>query len=72
MKAERSIRDTARRIMTDYPQRMKSMTAGGKMRIDKPKDLGFFVSSIPAKPLAKAKRKCGGFFIAHVRQGGFA
>jgi hypothetical protein len=36
----------------------------GKMGVDKPKQMGFLITSIPAKPLAQAKLKCGGFFIA--------
>jgi hypothetical protein len=38
-----------------------------QMTVDKPKWLGFLTGSIPAKPLAKAKLKCGGFFIALIR-----
>ena len=36
----------------------------GKMRIDKPKQMGFLILSIPAKPLVQAKLKCGRFFVA--------
>jgi hypothetical protein len=44
----------------------------GKKCVDKPKRLGLLVSSIPAKPLAQAKLKCGGFFIAPMRAGRLA
>jgi len=40
------------------------------MTIDKPKRIDFFINSIPAKPLAQAKLKCGGFFIS-IEQAGF-
>ena len=48
------------------------MVSAGKMRVDKIKEMGFLIASIPAKPLAQAKLKCGGFFIAPIRQGGLA
>jgi len=41
----------------------------GKMTVDKPKRMGFLITSIPAKPLAQAKLKCGGFFIAAIATG---
>jgi hypothetical protein len=34
------------------------------MTVDKPKRMGSLIASIPAKPLAQAKLKCGGFFIS--------
>jgi hypothetical protein len=40
----------------------------GKMRIDKPRQMGFLILSIPAKPLAQAKLKCGRFFCCHEKQ----
>jgi hypothetical protein len=40
----------------------------GKMRIDKPKQMGFLILSIPAKPLVQAKLKCGRFFCCHEEQ----
>ena len=49
-----------------------AMNKIGKKCVDKPKRLGLFVSSIPAKPLAQAKLKCGGFFIAPMRAGRLA
>jgi hypothetical protein len=48
------------------------MRIADKMAIDKPKRLGFLISSIPAKPLAQAKLKCGGFFIAAIAAGSMA
>jgi hypothetical protein len=42
------------------------MNYAGIMRVDKPKQMGFLIRSIPAKPLAQAKLKCGGFFIATI------
>jgi hypothetical protein len=39
------------------------------MRVDKPTRMGFLMASIPAKPLAQAKLKCGGFFIAGIAAG---
>jgi hypothetical protein len=44
----------------------------GKMTVDKPKRMGFLIASIPAKPLAQAKLKCGGFFIATIAVGRLA
>ncbi|MDZ4816938.1 MAG: hypothetical protein SGI71_11810 [Verrucomicrobiota bacterium] len=32
--------------------------------VDESKRLGIIIHSIPVKPLAQAKLKCGGFFIA--------
>jgi hypothetical protein len=46
-----------------------AMNKTGKKGVDKPKRLGLLVSSIPAKPLAQAKLKCGGFFIAPMLAG---
>jgi hypothetical protein len=40
-----------------------------KKRVDETKLLGIPASSIPAKPLAQAKLKCGGFFIAAIAAG---
>ena len=37
--------------------------------VDNTQRLGFLIASIPAKPLAQAKLKCGGFFIAPMRAG---
>lgn len=52
------------------------MSEGLKIRkrlgIDCGNRLPYGAASIPAKPLAKAKLKCGGFFIASIRQGGLA
>jgi hypothetical protein len=45
------------------------MRIAEKMAVDKPKRLGFLIASIPAKPLAQAKLKCGGFFIAAIAAG---
>jgi hypothetical protein len=42
------------------------------MTVDETQPLGIVISSIPAKPLAKAKLKCGGFFIALVWSEGTA
>ncbi len=48
--------------------------SGGAIRkrlgIDTHKRLCDLPRSIPAKPLAKAKLKCGGFFIARISEGG--
>lgn len=49
-----------------------TMQRVGKTCIDEPKRLGMVFPSIPAKPLAQAKLKCGGFFIARMRRGGRA
>jgi hypothetical protein len=46
-------------------QRLESELNGG---LDKAKCMDFPVSSTPAKPLARAKLKCGGFFIATMRR----
>jgi hypothetical protein len=43
----------------------------GKMTVDKPKRMGFLIASIPAKPLAQAKLKCGGFLLPRLRWGGW-
>jgi hypothetical protein len=40
-----------------------------RLRIDCGKRLAYSATSIPAKPLAQAKLKCGGFFIARMRAG---
>ncbi len=48
------------------------MKYAGEMRVDKTQQLGFLVVSIPAKPLAQAKLKCGGFFIAMIKAGRLA
>jgi hypothetical protein len=45
------------------------MKNAAKMRVDETQLLGIVVSSIPAKPLAQAKLKCGGFFIAAIAAG---
>jgi hypothetical protein len=37
--------------------------------VDSDKRLCKVIGSIPAKPLAQAKLKCGGFFIARMRAG---
>jgi hypothetical protein len=42
------------------------------MRVDETQQLGIIISSIPAKPLAQAKLKCGGFFVAGIRPAGLA
>jgi hypothetical protein len=42
------------------------MKNADKMRVDETQLLGFPIASIPAKPLAQAKLKCGGFFIAAI------
>jgi hypothetical protein len=42
------------------------MQNADKMRVDETQLLGIVVTSIPAKPLAQAKLKCGGFFIAAI------
>jgi hypothetical protein len=41
----------------------------GEMRVDNRGFMGFLIRSIPAKPLAQAKLKCGGFFIALTGEG---
>ncbi|MGA2179664.1 MAG: hypothetical protein ABSH15_08800 [Verrucomicrobiota bacterium] len=46
-----------------------AMNKTDKKRVDKTQLLGFLIASIPAKPLAQAKLKCGGFFIAPMRAG---
>jgi hypothetical protein len=43
-----------------------------KMRVDETQLLGIVITSIPAKPLAQAKLKCGGFFIAAIASGRLA
>jgi len=43
-----------------------------RLGIDTDKRLCEHNFSIPAKPLAQAKLKCGGFFIARMRRGGGA
>jgi hypothetical protein len=48
------------------------MKYAGKKRVDKPMRMGFLMNSIPAKPLAQAKLKCGGFFIARIAAGRLA
>ena len=48
------------------------MNHAGKMRVDETQLLGIVISSIPAKPLAQAKLKCGGFFIARIAAGRLA
>jgi hypothetical protein len=48
------------------------MKNAGKMTVDKPKRMGFLITSIPAKPLVQAKLKCGGFFIATIAAGRLA
>jgi len=48
------------------------MKNADKMRVDETQLLGIVVSSIPAKPLAQAKLKCGGFFIAAIAPGRLA
>jgi hypothetical protein len=45
------------------------MKNADKMGIDETQPLGIVVTSIPAKPLAQAKLKCGGFFIAAIAAG---
>jgi hypothetical protein len=52
--------------------RLCRMNNAGKMTVDKPKRMGFLIASIPAKPLAQAKLKCGGFFIAAIAPGRLA
>jgi hypothetical protein len=42
------------------------MKNAAKMKVDENPTVGIVVSSIPAKPLAQAKLKCGGFFIATI------
>jgi hypothetical protein len=44
------------------------MKQAGKMRVDKLRRMGFAIFSISAKPLAQAKLKCGGIFIALIKQ----
>jgi hypothetical protein len=48
------------------------MKNGCKMRVDETQVLGIVIPSIPAKPLAQAKLKCGGFFIAAIAAGRLA
>jgi len=43
------------------------MKSADKTRVDETQQLGIVIASIPAKPLVKAKLKCGGFFIAQNR-----
>jgi hypothetical protein len=42
------------------------------MRVDENPMLGIVIPSIPAKPLAQAKLKCGGFFVAVIAAGSMA
>jgi hypothetical protein len=49
-----------------------AMNKTGEKCVDKTQQLGFLIASIPAKPLAQAKLKCGGFFIAPMRAGRLA
>jgi hypothetical protein len=42
------------------------MKNADKMGVDETQPLGIVISSIPAKPLAQDKLKCGGFFIAAI------
>ncbi|MGO8697058.1 MAG: hypothetical protein ACLQVY_05000 [Limisphaerales bacterium] len=46
---------------------MKMLTK--RKRVDENLTLGIVILSIPAKPLAQAKLKCGGFFIASIAVG---
>jgi hypothetical protein len=48
------------------------MKNGDKKTVDETKLLGIVIFSIPAKPLAQAKLKCGGFFIAAIAVGRLA
>jgi hypothetical protein len=48
------------------------MKNADKMRVDENPTLGIVIPSIPAKPLAQAKLKCGGFFIAAIAAGRLA
>jgi hypothetical protein len=48
------------------------MNYAAKMKVDKTQQLGFLIVNIPAKPLAQAKLKCGGFFIATIAAGRLA
>jgi hypothetical protein len=48
------------------------MKIADKMRVDETQLSGIVTSSIPAKPLAQAKLKCGGFFIATIAVGRLA
>jgi hypothetical protein len=42
------------------------MKNADEMGVDETQLLGIVIASIPAKPLAQAKLKCGGFFIAAI------
>ncbi len=44
------------------------MKNADKMRVDETQLLRIVIFSIPAKPLAQAKLKCGGFFIAAIAE----
>jgi hypothetical protein len=51
--------------------RLCRMENAGKMTFDKPNQMGFLSASIPAKPLAQAKLKCGGSLLPRLRRGGW-
>lgn len=63
-------RSLVRRDLRKAFARPRAVVIRKRLGIDTHKRLCDLLRSIPAKPLAKAKLKCGGFFIARISKGG--